>query len=225
MPATQRDLLDSRRRMVLANAILWGNAHYDDAAGLALAADRHGHTIGNVRYAAALIEATAEALDVGFAADAARTRAAGILTRLLSNVRDERSVPRYLARHAPLLPVRIACDRVLWPLAYLADHRERLGVTAEVIATIEPVVSALQRAHERLAEAGRRGQEARLSGGQQTVWDMLRQAAGTDVHWSALSAPGRVPSGPFPWPCPDKLALCPDERYSRARPSAAGFRA
>src|SRR6516165_10099127 len=86
MPAEQQDLLDSRRRQILASLIAWCNAHYDEQAGLALSGDRHGHVIGNVQYAVALAEAAAGNLDAGLPAAAARARAVSILTRLFAGI-------------------------------------------------------------------------------------------------------------------------------------------
>jgi hypothetical protein len=223
MPAEQQDLLDSRRRQILASLIAWCNAHYDEQAGLALSGDRHGHVIGNVQYAVALAEAAAGNLDAGLPAAAARARAVSILTRLFAGITGERPVPRYHGPGAPDLPVRIACDRVLWPLAYLLDHREALAVPAEVASVVQPVITTLLRAREQFAGARQpRPGPAPAGAGSEAghpVWDALRQAAGFDVHWTAITASAAVPGGgyrPLPRPVPvlqpGSLSLCPDIR-------------
>src|SRR5438105_11128369 len=122
MANRHRELVDARRRTVMAHVLLWGNAHFDPKAGFAISAAGTADTIMNVRYAAALLDATAEGLEVQLSHSEARDRANDILKRLFI-ARKERGqalgIPRHNGSNARPLPVPIALDLLLGPLAYL----------------------------------------------------------------------------------------------------------
>ena len=140
--------MEAKRLDVLCNSIRWGNAHFRPDAGLAFASDGRAYTIENVRYAAALLEATSEARDIQIDHKQAIRRANTVLEKLLAVPSPSvgRGIVIFRRFHAsdaePLLPFTLK-QELLPILVFLEENRSRLKLSPHVGKAVEESLGSL----------------------------------------------------------------------------------
>jgi len=139
----------AKRVAVLAETILWGNAHFELRNGLAVASNKKAYTVKNLQYAAALMEATAEKRTVELTDNQAVARANEILERVLTETetsgKPPSAFPRFFGGQTPRSLGRLATDQVLPVLAFLSTARSRLRVSEEAIRCIDRCILSIVR--------------------------------------------------------------------------------
>jgi hypothetical protein len=210
--ATQRT--QERRRFLAAWTILWGNRHFDIKTALVPSADGNNYTVRNIQYAAALLDALADKLEIGLEVSAARQRATSIVERVLH---DEAFLRRHIGRGARPLTQFSGANEMLAVLIYLQDHFDRLSLDRKLERSLKAA------AHRLFQIQADRAQKivSRLPGGSpqaapMTVEEWIAatgRTLGRAYHWTdamPFEVDELVPDQ-FPWPFPHPvctLSMC-----------------
>jgi pimeloyl-ACP methyl ester carboxylesterase len=195
-----------RRHFLTAWTILWGNRYFHAKAGLALSADGNGYTVRNAQYAAALLDALAEQLNVGVDPKEALQRANSILLHL---VRADSFLKRHTGLQARPITPGSGANELLGVIAYLTHNFGRLGLNGDLEPPLRQAADRLLRLHldrmqriSRPLPAGARSPVANMT---VEEWvQAVERTLGRPFNWTDLiviDVADLIPY-PFPWPFP-----------------------